>query len=116
LAALSFARHVQALQRGSSSRSGYIYLMVNPSMPGMVKIGRTSNPPLHRAAELTAATGVPTPFTVAFELFVPDQFAAEAHVHEILASRGARISEKREFFAVGPSEAIQVMLDARDST
>ena len=36
---------------------GYIYLMVNPSMEGLVKIGKTSRNPVDRARELGAATG-----------------------------------------------------------
>lgn len=116
LNALSLTQYVQWLRQGEYSRAGYIYLLVNPSMPGMVKVGRTSQPPSKRAAELTGATGVPTPFEVVFELLVADQFAAEAYVHRVLDERGRRVSGNREFFAVQPDEAIEVMLEARENT
>lgn len=116
LAALSLVRHVQALREPDPSRAGYIYLLVNPSMPGMVKVGRTSHPPRKRAAELAGTTGVPTPFTVVFDLFVADQFAAETYVHDRLAENSGRVSDNREFFAVEPSDAIRVMLEAGESS
>lgn len=116
LNALSLAKYVQWLRRGGFSRAGYIYLMVNRSMPGMVKVGRTSHPPSKRAAELAGATGVPTPFEVVFDLLVADQFAAEAYVHRVLDERGTRVSGNREFFAIQPDEAVQVMLEARERT
>jgi hypothetical protein len=46
---------------------GWIYVLVNSSTPGMAKVGRTTRLPRDRAAELSAATGVPTPFVVAFD-------------------------------------------------
>jgi hypothetical protein len=45
-------------------RRGYIYVLSNPSMPGIVKVGRTFREPRARAAELSASTGVPTPFKI----------------------------------------------------
>lgn len=45
---------------------GHIYILVNPSMEGLVKIGKTTRDPESRARELSQATGVPTPFYVAF--------------------------------------------------
>jgi len=34
------------------NRSGYVYILSNPSMPNMVKIGRSQNDPKLRAANL----------------------------------------------------------------
>lgn len=94
---------------------GYLYLLVNPSMEGIVKIGRTTRNPAVRAEELGAVTGVPTPFLLVFDLFFPDCDHAERYVHDVLEARGLRVSEGREFFRVSPSEAIQVMLDAKNA-
>jgi hypothetical protein len=49
--------------------SGFIYVLINVSMDGLVKIGKTQRDPEKRAIELSSATGVPTPFIVAFEAF-----------------------------------------------
>ena len=51
---------------------GYIYIMINPSYPNLVKIGKTSRSPEERAAELSQTSGVPTPFYVAYEELVKD--------------------------------------------
>jgi len=54
---------------------GYIYALVNASMPGLVKVGRTSRDPKDRAAELSGATGVATPFLVVYhEHFADSEF------------------------------------------
>lgn len=114
LKALSLARFSQWLGDRVETTAGYVYLLVNPSMPGLVKVGRTSHPPSERAAALGGATGVPTPFEVVFEVLVPDQRAAEAYVHSVLEERGCRVADNREFFAVQPEEVVQLMMDVHD--
>jgi hypothetical protein len=39
---------------------GYIYVLTNPNMPGLVKIGYTQRLPRERANDLSRATGVPS--------------------------------------------------------
>lgn len=90
--------------------AGYLYVLVNPTLPGMVKIGRTARSPAERAAELSTATGVPTPFIVAFEQAFDDCHKAEAYVHEVLSHKGHRISSNREFFNISSTEAISAIL------
>lgn len=96
----------------SLTKAGYLYLLVNPSMEGLVKIGRTARSPKKRARELSEATGVPTPFILVFDAFVEDCVRAERFVHNELELRGYRVSEGREFFQVAPTEAIHVMQEA----
>jgi hypothetical protein len=55
---------------------------------------------------LSAVTGVPTPFRVAYETKLLDPAAAERSAHEILERRNCRISESRKFFEITPTEAI----------
>ena len=43
---------------------GWVYVLTNPAMPGVVKIDLTTKTPKAHAVELTAATGVPMPFKV----------------------------------------------------
>ncbi len=89
---------------------GWVYVLVNSSIPGMVKVGRTTRPPAERAAELSAATGVATPFVVAFEQVFPDCLQAERDIHEELESRGIRIASNREFFGGPAADIIRVVL------
>ena len=61
--------------------AGYVYVLINPSLNGIVKIGKTQNNPDERAKELSSATGVPTPFFVAYSSYFKDSNAAETFVH-----------------------------------
>jgi hypothetical protein len=90
---------------------GWIYVLVNSCTPGMAKVGRTTRPPAERAAELSAATGVPTPFVVAFDQEFADCCQAERLVHAELDRRGLRVAPNREFFAGPPSEIIRVVIE-----
>jgi hypothetical protein len=94
---------------------GWIYVLVNSSIPGLVKVGRTSRPPAERVAELSAATGVATPFVLAFEQAFADCIAAEQAVHAELDRRGLRAAANREFFRGSPNDIIRVILDVADT-
>ena len=89
---------------------GYIYVMVNPSMEGLVKIGKTTREPEFRAKELSQATGVATPFYVAFSIFVSDCHSAEEFVHAVLEHKGFRNTANREFFQMPLKQAIEVLM------
>ena len=53
---------------------GYVYILTNPSMPGLVKVGKTTTTPNQRMSELHS-TGVPTPFELEFSISVNDLLA-----------------------------------------
>jgi len=74
---------------------GYVYILKNPAMPGVVKIGRTTSTPEARASQLYQ-TGVPAPFEVVHSVLSPNCQELEAWVHEGLAEK--RLSTSREFF------------------
>lgn len=80
------------------SELGFLYILANSSMPGLVKVGKTARSPGERASELSAATGLPTPFIVVYEQLFHDCGAAESFVHAYLAQKGYRVSDNREFF------------------
>ncbi len=86
---------------------GYVYILTNPAMPGLVKIGHTARHPQTRAAELTAATGVPARFVVAWAHPVRDHEALEALAHGRLAR--CRANENREFFRCTVAEARRII-------
>jgi len=92
---------------------GYVYVMTNPAMPGLVKIGYTTGLPADRARELSAASGVPVPFFVEFSIEVDEPFMLEALVHDQLA--GFRLNPSREFFRTSPARAADVIATAAAS-
>lgn len=91
---------------------GYIYVLVNSSLPGLVKIGKTTRSPSERVGELSGATGVPMPFVIAYEQLFEDCGATERHVHAALAERGARLTANREFFTAKPADVIRIIMSA----
>jgi len=86
---------------------GYIYVLKNPSMPGLVKIGFTDRSVKVRAEELSSASGVPTPFTIHGQVASPNVKNVERKIHSIL--RAKRLSGSREFFRIDPDEALNVI-------
>ncbi|HEY4437309.1 MAG TPA: GIY-YIG nuclease family protein [Lelliottia sp.] len=87
---------------------GYVYILINPSMPGLIKIGRTLRDSSMRARELSS-TGVPTPFQVAFELFADHHEALETEMH--LELTDFRINPAREFFRYPLDKAIALLIN-----
>lgn len=88
-------------------KRGIIYVMVNPCIAGLVKIGRTSSDSRERARELSRATGVPMAFKVVYDEIVSDAVAAEYLLHQQFAEH--RVNPQREFFRIGEYEAIKAV-------
>ncbi|MBK3745807.1 GIY-YIG nuclease family protein [Paraburkholderia aspalathi] len=88
----------------ASKSSGFVYVMSNPSMPGTVKIGKTTRSPEVRRAELSSATGVPVPFHIEGFIECENVHVMEILIHEKL--KRYRVNRSREFFKIEPSKAI----------
>ena len=88
------------------SVSGFIYVLENESMPGIVKIGMTTRLPEARAAELWT-TGVPTPFTIAFSMYCEDPSDCETAIHQEFDY--CRVNGSREFFRIDTKKAVGVI-------
>lgn len=87
---------------------GYVYILTNECMPGLVKIGRTTGDPEARAAQLHQ-TGVPVAFKVAYSVLCPDCVSLEAELHDHMPD--VRVSSNREFFRVEVSVASGLLDD-----
>src|SRR5579864_8404939 len=61
--------------------TGYVYVLSNPCMPGLLKIGFTERNVEARAKELSSATGVPAGYDVEAVFPATDAAAAEAAIH-----------------------------------
>ena len=77
--------------------SGYVYIAINPSMPNLIKIGKTKKHPTERMQELSSATGVPTPFHLAYYQQCADMDDVERRIFNIFKNN--RTKDNREFFS-----------------
>jgi hypothetical protein len=94
------------------SEAGYVYVLYNPALKGLVKIGRTSRDPRQRAEELSSPTGLPTPFELVYDAYFADANAVEQFIHVHLTQKGFRRAANREFFEMPLSDAVKAVLAA----
>lgn len=85
---------------------GIVYVLTNPAMPGMVKIGKTSRAMDARLNELYS-TGVPLPFECAYAARVADEGTVERAFHQAFGPY--RVNPKREFFSIEAEQAIALL-------
>lgn len=81
----------------------WVYILSNPTMPHMFKIGYTKNTPDERARQISNATGVALPYKVEWAFHCYDGFGLEQEVHHKL--NAYRVSNQREFFQISLEEA-----------
>ena len=79
--------------------TGIVYVLTNAAMPGLVKIGFTTNELKIRLRELDS-TGVPLPFECFCAFEVNDHRKVEQLLHDIFCDQ--RVRSKREFFRISP--------------
>lgn len=91
------------------NKEGYVYVLMNPSMPNLLKIGQTKKNPEERAKELSSSTGVATNFIVVYKQKFNDCERAEHAVHIILEEEGIRVNKNREFFEAETSDVIEII-------
>lgn len=87
---------------------GWVYIISNPAMPAVVKIGYSMKDPSLRAEQLFS-TGVPHKYTVEFEALVDSPYEIEQKTHAILAD--FRIGAT-EWFECGAHDAVLALKDA----
>jgi hypothetical protein len=93
-----------------------VYILTNPVMPDLVKIGWTEGPIEDRVRQLSSVPGVPVPFEVFFAAEVENAVGWERALHEAFDDR--RVNPRREFFRLSPDKplAILKMADIRNVT
>ena len=82
---------------------GFVYILSNPCMPGLIKIGMTENDVFQRAAELSASTGVPEPYAVEAYTACQDPRKSESALHALFESKR---KPNREFFETQLRDAL----------
>jgi len=97
---------------------GIVYLLTNPVMPGLVKIGMTAQEDIDKRMKELYTTGVPVPFECQFACRVKktDCVKIEKALHT--AFEPQRINANREFFRinVGQAKAILELFHHTDVT
>jgi hypothetical protein len=95
---------------------GWVYVLVNGTFPDLVKVGQTTRLCSTRAAELSHASGVPTPFIPVFEQPFADCIKAERDIHSWLDKCHLRHAANREFFRGSVNEIIRLILQYATET
>jgi hypothetical protein len=88
-----------------------IYILVNPSVPNICKIGFTTTSVYQRVKEINSATGVIIPWYSIYSYKCPDGRALEQEVHKSLEIRGLRVNNDREGFSVTTEDA-RILIEA----
>ena len=84
-----------------------VYVLTNPAMPGLVKIGKTSQLETEGRMRQLYGTGVPVPFDCAFACQVKDAHEVEKALH--FAFGNTRVNPNREFFKIEAERVISVL-------
>ncbi len=91
----------------AESENQIVYVLTNPAMPGLVKIGKTTQLEVENRMKQLYGTGVPVPFDCAFACQVKNATEVEDALH--LAFGTHRINPNREFFKIEPERVIAVL-------
>lgn len=87
--------------------AGWVYILSNPEMPELLKIGFTERDPSSRAKEISQDTGVPSEFIVDYQVYSSCPYELERVVHELLQKY--RLNNNREFFRCSHASAIEAI-------
>lgn len=84
-----------------------VYVLTNSAMPGLVKIGKTTQDEVDLRMKQLFSTGVPVPFECAFACRVRDASVVERALHHAFGQ--TRINPTREFFRIEPERVISIL-------
>ena len=87
-----------ATDESPTAAEGWVYAAVNDAMPGLVKVGRTTQDDPKKRLKDLYTTGVPCPFVLIRQLRVRDPARVESLIFRILSCH--RVSDNREFLRV----------------
>ncbi|OOF44424.1 hypothetical protein BKK51_09035 [Rodentibacter trehalosifermentans] len=87
--------------------AGWVYILSNPAMPGLLKVGYTDRDPFARAKEISQATGVPFDFIVEYQIYVSHPYELEQKTHQLLHNH--RVNNNREFFNCSYEDAVETI-------
>jgi T5orf172 domain len=88
-------------------KKGIVYVLINPAMPNIVKIGLTTREGIEQRMKELFTTGVPVPFECSYACLVDNCEMVENALH--IAFGPYRVNPKREFFSIDPDQAIAIL-------
>ena len=88
---------------------GIVYLLTNPCMPGLVKIGMTKQEDLEKRMKELYTTGVPVPFECQFACKVNNKDCAKIEKALHTAFDPQRVNKNREFFKINVEQAKAIL-------
>ena len=88
---------------------GIVYLLTNPVMPGLVKIGMTTREDMDARMKELYSTGVPVPFECQFACKVKKSDCAKIEKALHTAFNPQRINANREFFRIQVEQAKAIL-------
>lgn len=86
---------------------GIVYVLINPAMPNIVKIGITKRDDLDKRLNELYNTSVPVPFECVYACRVANYQQVEKSLH--LAFHPDRVNPRREFFQIEPEQVIVIL-------
>ena len=100
---------------GPDKNFGLVYLLSNPAMPGIYKIGTTTRSDIAARMNELYSTGVPPRFECIKACRVENYTQVEKALHRAFAPN--RINPSREFFRIEPEQVLAIfeLLDQKDS-
>lgn len=93
------------METNTQNTKGIIYIFTNESMPGLIKIGKTTN--IKQRLQDLDTTGVPTPFKLHYAVEVDGYDQKEKLIHQGYAKD--RVRPNREFFRIEPENATAIL-------
>ncbi|MCQ2200021.1 MAG: GIY-YIG nuclease family protein [Paludibacteraceae bacterium] len=88
---------------------GIVYLLTNPVMPGLVKIGMTTREDIDTRMKELYSTGVPVPFECVYACRVKNTDCAKIEKALHTAFSPQRINANREFFKIQVEQAKAIL-------
>ena len=82
-----------------------VYVLTNPCIPDLVKIGMTNN--LKNRLGSLYNSSIPVPFECYFACTVNDMEFVEKQIHDVFDD--FRVNPKREFFRINPERVVSIL-------
>ena len=79
---------------GENRTQGWVYVVTNPSLPGLVKVGYTTRQDVNKRLREFDQAGLPYPYEVAYKVWVAEPQKLEKRVHQFLTIQ----RESKEWF------------------
>jgi hypothetical protein len=90
------SRKLDIYKNREGDGDSWVYILSNPSMPGLLKIGSTTKAPDKRAKQVSRGTGVPLEFELEYMFKCFNSAGLEYEIHKELKSQ--RVNKQKEFF------------------